>query len=200
LKFGFPVQHIFNGSSNSVNNTGGNGLILLGSSQEILNIELEALENEGKAKIISRPRLLTQNGEKATIESGQEIPYEQSVAQGVTSTTFKKAVLSLSVTPEVLPNKTILLSLTANQDKPSDLTVKGVPAVDTQKIETMVMIKSGETVVLGGIHERTQGTTEKNVPVLSKIPAIGLLFSNKKTVNDRRELLIFVTPKIVSGK
>ena len=165
----------------------------------LLDLELSAMESEGRAEIISNPRLMTANQQTATIEAGEEIPYQESVAQGVTSTSFKKAVLRLEVSPQVTPDKKIILHLKVNQDKRSNKEVKGVPSIDTRHVETQVLIGDGQTVVLGGIYEHTKTKGVERVPFFADLPILGVLFRHQKTINNRRELLIFVTPKIVDS-
>jgi len=162
-----------------------------------LNMELAALENEGHAKIISTPKLLTTNSKPAYIEAGAEIPYQEKTSSGATNVAFKKAVLSLKVTPEIIARR-INLAIELNQDKVSQMIVSGVPAIDTRAIKTQVLLNHGETLVLGGIYEYSNNSDIVRVPFLGAIPGIGLLFSNKQTKLERRELLIFVTPEIVN--
>lgn len=145
----------------------------------LLDLELAALESEGRGKVISSPKLLTADRQAAYIESGAEIPYQEKTKEGDTSTTFKKAVLSLKVTPEVVAADTINLLLQLNQDKVSQLTVNGVPAIDTRKIQTQVLVHNGETIVLGGIYEWSKSNNVISIPVLGKIPLLGLLFRNQ---------------------
>ena len=140
--------------------------------------------------------MLTANQQSAIIESGEEIPYQESVSQGVTATAFKKAVLRLQVTPQITPNHKIILHLKVNQDKRSSKEVKGVPAIDTRQITTQVLVNDGQTIVLGGIYEHTQTSAKERIPFFGDLPIIGSLFRHKKKIENRRELLIFVTPKI----
>lgn len=162
-----------------------------------LDMELSALESQGYAKVISSPKLIAANHQAATIEAGQEIPYQEKTLGGSTSVAFKKAVLSLKVTPEIIPNGKILLHLQVNQDKRSAKEVQGVPAIDTRQINTLVLVKNGQTMVLGGIYEHTRSQQVLRVPFLSQVPLLGALFRYKKWVNSQQELLIFVTPKEV---
>lgn len=161
-----------------------------------LNMELTALENEGHAKIISNPKLLITNSKPAYIEAGAEIPYQEKTSSGATNIAFKKAVLSLKVTPEIIAKK-INLSIELNQDKVSELVVNGVPAIDTRALKTQVLLNNGETIVLGGIYEYSNSKTMVRVPFLGSIPGLGILFRNQQTKNERKELLIFVTPEII---
>jgi len=165
-----------------------------------LDVELHALENKGHATIISSPHLLTANRQTATIETGEEIPYQESTGQGNTSTAFKKAVLSLQVTPQIAPNNKIILYLKVNQDKRSSQEVQGVPAIDTNHLATQVLLDNGQTIVLGGIFEDTKTKHIDGIPFLGDLPVVGILFRRQKIVDNRRELLIFVTPRILPQK
>lgn len=166
-------------------------------SGTILDLELSALESEGGGEIISKPHLITNNDQPALILSGEEIPYQETTVSGATSVTFKKAVLSLSVTPQINPNGKIGLTLKVNQDRPSSTLIQGVPAIDTHQIETHVIVNNGQTVVLGGIYEQTQRNQIQRVPFISKLPLIGPLFRHTIVHQDKKELLIFVTPTVV---
>ena len=168
------------------------------NNKTLLDIELTALENQGRGKVISSPKLLTADRQAAYIESGSEIPYQERTKEGNTSTTFKKAVLSLKVTPEVVNNNAINLIIQLNQDKVSHLTVNGVPAIDTRKIQTQALVPNGGTIVLGGIYEWSNSHSITRVPILGYIPVLGLLFQKQETKMERKELLIFVTPKIIA--
>lgn len=167
------------------------------NNNTMLDLELNALESKGCGKVISKPKLLTANRKTAYIESGAEIPYQEKSKEGNTSIAFKKAVLSLKVTPEVVENKFIHLSLELNQDKIGQLMVNGVPTIDTRKIDTKVLVQDQDTVILGGIYEWSKNNVITGVPILSHIPVIKYFFRKKETKMERKELLIFVTPKIV---
>lgn len=164
----------------------------------LLDLELSALETEGAGQIISSPRLMTANQQPATILSGQEIPYQQSAKFGATSVAFQKAVLSLTVTPQITPEGKLLLTLQVNQDRPSSTLIQGVPEIETREIKTQVLINNGQTLVLGGIYEQDKKNQIERVPFLGNLPVIGHLFRHTLTQKSRRELLIFVTPKIVA--
>lgn len=166
-------------------------------SNTLLDLELSALEKEGHAKMISNPELVTLNRQTASIESGQEIPYQESTLSGATNIAFKKAVLSLKVTPIVTPDDKILLNLVVNQNKVSPLVVNGMPAVSTQEVQTQVLANSGETIVLGGIYEESINSSNERVPFLSSMPVMGALFKSKASQLERRELLIFVKPEVM---
>jgi type IV pilus assembly protein PilQ len=163
----------------------------------LLDLELSALAREGHAQVISNPQLMTANQQPAVIESGQEIPYQEKTSSGATNTTFKKAVLSLKVTPLITPDNKILLTLAVNQDKVSTLTINGIPAINTQEIQTQVSVRNGETLVLGGIYEQSNSEVVERIPFWGSVPLMGALFSHKQTNHERKELLIFVTPSIV---
>ncbi len=164
----------------------------------LLDLQLNALEKEGHAKLISSPELMTLNRKAAVIESGQEVPYQQQTGEGNTTVAFKKAVLRLKVIPQIMPNHRVLLNLAVNQDKVGTLTVNGVPAIRTQRLNTQVLVKNGQTIVLGGIFETVNSQQEEGVPLLRKIPLLGVLFRRRTRVSERKELLIFVTPMIIN--
>lgn len=163
----------------------------------LLDIKLAALENAGRAELISTPSLFTANQQLASIESGEEVPYQEVSESGGTAVVFKKAVLSLKVIPQVMPGNTILLKLQINQDRPSQKMVQGVPTINTRQIVTNVLAKSGETIVLGGIYEMNKEDGESGLPFLGQIPGFGWLFKQKKLRENKRELLIFVTPRVI---
>lgn len=164
----------------------------------ILDLELSALEKESKGEVIASPRITTANQKEAYIEQGVEIPYQEAASSGATATQFKKAVLSLTVTPHITPDDKIILDLVVTQDTVSDVTSGTAPAIDTQRIGTQVLVNNGETIVLGGIYQQAIISTVSKIPVLGDIPYIGWLFRNTSEVNEKKELLIFVTPRIVT--
>lgn len=161
-----------------------------------LDVALAALEQEGKAELISSPSLFACSQQEASIEAGEEVPYQETSRSGGTAVAFKKAVLGLKVKPQVLPQNKILLNLQVNQDRPASRMIGGVPAISTRKIKTNVLLKDGETAVLGGIYEINHERNFTSVPFLGRIPLIGLLFTHKTVRENKRELLIFVTPRI----
>ncbi len=163
----------------------------------LLDTELSAIESEGHGKVISRPKLITLNRKPAYIDSGEDIPYQEKTGEGNTNVNFKKAVLALKVTPEIVAKNKILLDIKVNQDKVSPLTIQGVPAIDTREIKTQVVVDNKQTVVLGGIYEQMQDNVTSKIPVLSAIPLLGKLFIHKQTETEQKELLIFITPQIV---
>jgi type IV pilus assembly protein PilQ len=168
------------------------------SLTNFLNLEIQALETDGRGKVISSPKVVTADQVAARIEQGTEIPYLQASASGATSVSFKKAVLSLDVTPQITPEGNVIMKLKVNKDRPrfDQPTVAGVP-IDTKQVETTVLVDNGGTVVIGGIYEQTETKTVDRVPVLGELPVIGWLFRNTLTRDDRAELLVFITPKVL---
>lgn len=167
----------------------------------ILDLELSALETENKGEIIASPRITVANQHEAYIEQGTEIPYVQATSSGATSVEFKKAVLSMMVTPHITPDNRIILDLVVTQDTRGETvsTPTGpAVAIDTQEISTQVLVENGETIVLGGIFQQTISDADTKVPLLGDLPLVGGLFKNSQQINDKRELLIFVTPKILT--
>ncbi|GGD73609.1 type IV pilus secretin PilQ [Lacimicrobium alkaliphilum] len=166
----------------------------------ILDLELSALESENKGEIIASPRITVANQREAYIEQGTEIPYVQATSSGATSVEFKKAVLSLTVTPHITPDNRIILDLVVTQDTRGDtVSTSTGPAVaiDTQEISTQVLVENGETVVLGGIFQQNLINAIEKVPLFGDLPVVGYLFKNSRDFTEKRELLIFVTPKII---
>lgn len=166
----------------------------------ILDLELSAMEKENKGEIIASPRITTANQKEAYIEQGVEIPYQEAASSGATSTQFKSAVLSLTVKPHITPDDRIILDLVVTQDTVSDITNGSAPAIDTQRISTQVLANNGETIVLGGIYQQQVLSTVSKVPVLGDIPYFGWMFRNSSNFNEKKELLIFVTPRIVTER
>ena len=164
----------------------------------LLDLELSALESEGRAEIIASPRLMTLNQQPATISQGEDIPYQQSTSSGATAVAFKQAVLSLKVTPQIMPDGKILLELDLHQDVNSGQEVQGVPIILTKAITTSVLVNNGETIVLGGIYAESKSNSVARVPFLGGLPYIGHLFSMVQVKNNNEELLIFITPKIIA--
>ncbi|WP_420066593.1 type IV pilus secretin PilQ [Salinivibrio kushneri] len=167
----------------------------------LLDLELSALESERKAEVVSSPRLITTNKKAAYIEQGTELPYLEASSSGAVAVSFKKAVLSLSVTPQITPNNTLVLDLKLTQDMPEKAVVAGkgeAMSISTKRINTQVLAENGETVVLGGIFQQTMINKETQVPLLGDIPLVGNLFKHQLKDHAKRELLIFVTPKIVT--
>ncbi len=171
-------------------------------SEFLIDLELTALEAEGRGEIVSTPRVITANQKEAIIEQGVEIPYQQSASSGATTVQFKKAVLSLTVTPQITPDNNIIMDLKVHKDNVGDIVSTGglggtVPSIDTRSIQTQVLVANGQTVVLGGIYETERRETIKKVPFLGDIPILGALFRSKQRVDNKSELLVFVTPRIL---
>lgn len=165
----------------------------------LVDLELSALQAEGRGEVISNPRVVTGNQGKAVIKQGLEIPYQEATSSGATNVEFKEAVLSLEVTPQITPDDRIMMDLNIKKDRP-DFTrsVLGVPPIETREVSSSVLVNNGETVVLGGIYEETTQNQLTKVPLLGDIPLFGNLFKSRMNNNERNELLIFVTPKIFS--
>jgi len=166
----------------------------LGSS--LLQLELQAMQAEGRGEVLSNPRVITSNQKEALIEQGTEIPFQEASSSGATTTAFKKAVLSLKVTPQITPDDRVIMDLSVNQDTIGQV-FGGIPSINTRQVNTQVLVDNGETVVLGGIYEQTKREDTEKVPFFGDLPYLGRLFRQDSTQNNRSELLIFVTPKIV---
>lgn len=164
----------------------------------LIDLELSAFESDGQAEVVSQPRVVTADRQTASIKSGQEIPYQEASSSGATSTSFKEAVLSLEVTPQITPDDKIIMDLEVNQDSRGEDTDAG-PAINTNSITTQVLVGNGETIVLGGIFESTNSTTVTKTPFLGDIPYLGRLFKRTEVTELRSELLIFITPKIIDN-
>ncbi len=162
----------------------------------LLNMELTAMESDGRGKIVSSPRVTTANQHKAKIAAGTEIPYLEASSSGAATVSFKSAVLSLEVTPQITPDDKIIMELDVKKDKVGSV-FNGVPSIDTQNINTQVLVGNGETAVLGGIFEQTVRNDVEKVPFFGDLPIMGNLFKKRTTQNDKKELLIFITPRIM---
>ncbi|MGO8831081.1 MAG: type IV pilus secretin PilQ [Steroidobacteraceae bacterium] len=184
----------------AANTNGSIGIALLGGSY-LVDLALSAAENEGKSETISSPRVITANQKQATIMQGVEIPYQESASSGATTTQFKNAVLSLKVTPLITPDNRVILDLDVSDDtvgqNVQSATGGSVPSIDTREIMTQVLVGDGQTVVLGGILETTKSYQANKVPWLGDIPILGHLFKSTTDINNKTELLIFITPKIL---
>jgi len=209
LNFNIPASALSTGTAPA-----SIGLALARLGPILLDLELSALEEEGHTQIVSKPRVVTANQQKATIETGEEIPYQEATSSGATSIDFKKAVLSLEITPQITPDDKILLKVKVNQDSrgtqllvPSTTStttggtttpaVFGPPTINTQQVESYVLLNDNETVVLGGIYKLSKQSTYDRVPFFSDIPLIGRLFKHRGILNEKSELLVFLTPKII---
>lgn len=164
----------------------------------LLDLELSALESDGQAEIISQPKVVTADRQEASIKSGEEIPYQEATSSGATNVSFKEAALSLNVTPQITPDDNIIMDLEVNQDSRGQVTA-GVPSIDTNSVQTQVLVGDGETVVLGGIFQSEVATNILKTPFLGDIPYLGALFRQEEKIDSRSELLIFVTPQIMES-
>ena len=169
------------------------------AANRFLNLELSALEADGKGKIISSPRVVTADKAIALIEQGIELPYQVATSSGATSITFRKANLRLEVTPQITPDGNVVLEVDVNKDSVGQETRSGF-AIDTKHVKTQVMVENGGTVVLGGIYQQTERDSVTKVPLLGDIPVLGYLFRSTGRTNDKTELLVFITPKIVADR
>ncbi|HEX5354934.1 MAG TPA: type IV pilus secretin PilQ [Aquabacterium sp.] len=169
------------------------------SANRFLNLELSALESDGKGKIVSSPRVITADQVKALIEQGTELPYQTATSSGATAIAFRKANLKLEVTPQITPEGSIILDVDVNKDSVGQVTNAGY-AIDTKHVQTQVLVENGGTVVIGGIFLQSENSTDTKVPFLGDIPVLGHLFKSNTKRADRSELLIFLTPKVVTEK
>jgi len=216
LNFNLPANALSDGR-----NPASIGLALARLGSILLDLELSALESEGHIQIISKPRVVTSNQQKATILTGEEIPYQEATSSGATSTSFKKAVLSLEVTPLITPDNKIILKLKANQDSrgkqlivspgatssssgstaPTTIpAVFGPPTINTQQVESSILLNNNETFVVGGIYKLSTTNTVDRIPFFGTLPIVGPLFRQKGALDEKTELLIFITPKIIEQK
>jgi type IV pilus assembly protein PilQ len=169
------------------------------AANRFLNLELSALESEGKGKIVSSPRVITADQVEALIEQGTELPYQQATSSGATAVQFRKANLALKVTPQITPEGNVILSVDVNKDSVGQSTVAGF-AIDTKHVKTQVLVENGGTVVIGGIFTQTESENINKVPLLGDIPFLGYLFQNRTRSIAKTELLVFITPKIVTDR
>lgn len=201
LNFNIPAAKLFDSA-----NPGSIAIALAHMGSVLLDLELSALEGEQHAKIIARPRVITTNQHKAIIQTGEEIPYQEASSSGATSVTFKNAVLSLEIVPQITPNNKIILNLKATEDTRGANTVTGqsstsgateIPAINTQQVESNVMLNDQETIVLGGVYKQTKQNSMDRIPFFGSLPVVGFLFRHTGVHDERHELLIFITPKII---
>jgi type IV pilus assembly protein PilQ len=173
--------------------------IFSSAANRFLNLEISALEADGKGKVVSSPRVVTADQTKALIEQGTELPYQVATASGATSIAFRKANLKLEVTPQITPEGNIILDLDVNKDSVGQSTAAGF-AINTKHIKTQVLVENGGTVVIGGIFELNESDSETKVPVLGDLPAVGNLFKSRQRTANKQEMLVFITPKMVSDR
>jgi type IV pilus assembly protein PilQ len=169
------------------------------SANRFLNLELSALEADGKGKLVSSPRVVTADKTKALIEQGTEFPYQQATSSGATSIAFRRATLKLEVTPQITPEGNIILDLDISKDSRGETTTAGI-AINTKHIRTQVLVENGGTVVIGGIFELTETEQEAKVPLLGDLPAVGNLFKNRQRTSNKQEMLVFITPRMVADR
>lgn len=191
LNFDMPATSLFN-------HPGQLGLSIAKIAPGVMvDLELSALEKQHLLNVVASPHLIASHAQEAIIESGTEIPYQEQTEGGATSATFKKAVMRLSVKPQITEHDNVLLTLSLNQDKPGELTNNGI-AINTEHMQTQLMVKNKQTIVVGGIYETTKQNTVDRVPFFSALPLVGHFFMHKVRVNNTHELLIFITPEIIS--
>jgi type IV pilus assembly protein PilQ len=201
----FPVTLPAAGDRYNVNlpvaNPAGQFALAILDDDYLIDLELSALQAEGRGEVISSPRVITANQKEASIRQGVEIPFQEAASSGATTTQFKQAVLSLTVTPQVTPDDRVILDLRVTKDSVGQTITNErggqVPSIDTRAVETQVLVNNGQTVVLGGIYETEQAETQRKVPWLGDLPGLGALFRTTTTTSNKTELLIFVTPKIL---
>ena len=208
---GAPISGIQGNATNSLGaNLPANGLngfpagafsivLFNNAATRFLNLEISALEADGKGKIVASPRVLTADQVEAVIEQGTEIPYQQASSSGATSVSFRKANLALKVKPQITPDGNIIMDLDVNKDQPGATTTAGVQ-INTKHVKTSVLVENGGTVVIGGIYEQNDRTDITKVPFLGDLPYVGFLFKNNTTTLSKTELLIFITPRIVNER
>ena len=167
---------------------------------QFINLEVSALETDGKGKVISSPRVVTSNGVKAVIEQGTEIPYQQSTSSGATSVSFRKANLKLEVTPHITPSNEVVMDVDVTKDSVGSLLTAAGYTINTKHVQTQVKIENGGTVVIGGIYQEESANSENKVPLLGDIPLLGYLFKTKNKTTNKTELLVFLTPHLLDAK
>jgi len=173
--------------------------IFSAAANRFLNLEISALEADGKGKVVSSPRVITADQIKALIEQGTELPYQVASSSGATSIAFRKANLKLEVTPQITPEGNIILALDVNKDTVGQATAAGF-AINTKHIQTQVLVENGGTVVIGGIFEITEIDNETKVPLLGDLPVVGNLFKSRGRTSNKQEMLVFITPKVLADR
>ena len=169
------------------------------AANRFLNLELSALEADGRGKLVSSPRIVTADQTKAMIEQGTEFPYQEATSSGATAVAFRRATLKLEVTPQITPEGNIILDLDINKDSRGETTAAGI-AINTKHIKTQVLVENGGTVVIGGIFELTETDNEAKVPLLGDLPGVGNLFKNRQRSSNKQEMLVFITPKMIADR
>lgn len=199
---GFANSQMVNLPANPINGVAAPTIafsLFSSAANRFLNLELSALEADGKGKIISSPRVVTEDNVAAVIEQGVELPYQQATSSGATSIAFRKANLRLEVTPQVTPDGNVVLDVDVAKDSQGQSTTAGF-AINTQHVKTKVMVENGGTVVLGGIYQQTESSDVSKVPLVGDIPVVGNLFKSTSRSTRKTELLVFITPKIVADR
>jgi type IV pilus assembly protein PilQ len=176
--------------------SGSLGIALGKIGSSLIQLELSAMQLEDRGEVVSSPRVITSNQQKATIQQGVEIPYQEATSSGATSISFKEAVLQLEVTPQITPDDRIIMDLQVNKDNVGEI-FAGVPSIDTRNVNTRVLVENGETLVLGGIYEQETGKESERIPFFGSLPGVGWMFKSESKIDQKQELLIFVTPKII---
>jgi type IV pilus assembly protein PilQ len=176
--------------------SGSLGLALGKIGSSLIQLELSAMQLEDRGEVISSPRVITSNQQEAAIQQGVEIPYQEATSSGATSISFKEAVLELRVTPQITPDDNIIMDLKVSKDNVGEIFF-GVPSVDTRNVRTRVLVENGETLVLGGIYEQERGKQTERIPFFGSLPGVGWMFKTESKTDQKQELLIFVTPKII---
>jgi type IV pilus assembly protein PilQ len=199
LNFNTPAASLFGASPGTL------GLAVTKIGGVLLDLELSALEGEDHLEIISSPRVMTSNQQTAVIQTGEEIPYQESTSSGATSVSFKNAVLSLEITPQITPDNKIILNLKATQDSrgtdtqlSSGSTATAIPSINTQEVKSNVILNNNETIVLGGIYKQTKERAYQRIPFFGSLPLVGNLFKHTSVHDEKTELLIFITPKVIN--
>jgi type IV pilus assembly protein PilQ len=204
LNFNVPANQLFDGQT-----PGTIAMALVRVGHALLDLELSALEGERHAQIIARPRVVTSNQQKAMIQTGEEIPYQESTSSGATSVVFKNAVLSLEIVPQITPDNKIILNLKATEDTRGTNTAVGaasdgtpitIPAINTQAVQSLVLLNNNETIVLGGVYRKIKTNTLDRIPFFGTLPIVGSLFTKTGEHDEKHELLIFITPTIINAK
>jgi len=202
LNFNVPASALFDGT-----NPGSIALALARISGVLLDLELSAMEGERHAQVIAKPRVVTSNQQKAMIQTGEEIPYQEATSSGATAVVFKKAVLSLTIVPQITPDNRIVLHLRATEDTRGDSVTIGttgttttqIPSINTQEVESHILLNNNETIVIGGVYRTIAQKTTDRIPFFGTLPLVGFLFRHNGLHNEKHELLIFITPKIIKS-
>lgn len=201
LNFNIPAHTLFDGEI-----PGSIGLALARIGPVMLDLELSALEGESHAQVISRPRVVASNQQKAVIQTGEEIPYQEATSSGATSVVFKKAVLSLTIIPQITPDNKIILRIRATQDtrgqnvtigQQTNGTPVSIPAINTQEVESNILLNNHETIVIGGVYRKIKTGTLDRIPFFGSLPVVGYFFRHRGEHDEKHELLIFITPSII---